>query len=53
VAKVKSPLGSLLTAIAGPVGYASDPKAYLSATPATPIGAVDGVGDRMWNLSMA
>jgi hypothetical protein len=30
----------------GPVGYASDPKRLLSATPSTPIGYVDGVTDR-------
>jgi hypothetical protein len=35
------------------VGYASDPKPELSATPATPIGDVDGVGDRSTILSMA
>ena len=33
-------------ALATAVGYASDTNADLSATPATPIGAVDGVGDR-------
>jgi hypothetical protein len=38
---------------AQPVGYANDTKPNLSATPATPIGAVDGVGDRSQNLSMA
>jgi hypothetical protein len=55
VTKVESSLGALFwltptflaRAIAGPVGYASDPKVCLSATPATLIGAVDGVGDRM------
>jgi hypothetical protein len=35
------------------VGYAIDPKRHLSATPATPIEAVDGVGDRSTFLSMA
>jgi L-aspartate oxidase len=33
-------------ALAAAVGSASDTNADLSATPATPIGAVDGVGDR-------
>jgi cobalamin biosynthesis protein CobD/CbiB len=32
--------------VTGPVGCASDPNRTLSATPATPTGAVDGVGDR-------
>jgi hypothetical protein len=36
-----------------PVGYAIDPKRFLSPTPATPIEAVDGVGDRHPILSMA
>jgi hypothetical protein len=36
-----------------PVGYASDPKRLLSATPATLIGAVDGVGDRISSRWMA
>ena len=31
----------------GPVSYASDTNGVLSATPATPIGAVGGVGDRI------
>jgi hypothetical protein len=35
------------------VGYAIDPKRDLSATPATPIEAVDGVGDRKRSGSMA
>src|SRR6202041_2035063 len=38
---------------AAPVSYARDPERHLSPTPATPIGAVDGVGDRTGNLSMA
>ena len=38
---------------AHPVGYASDRNPNLSATPATPIGRVDGVGDRTSDLSMA
>jgi hypothetical protein len=37
----------------GRVSYASDPRRDLSATPATPIGDVDGVGDRPTTLSMA
>jgi hypothetical protein len=37
----------------GPVSYANDPRRLLSATPATPIGAVAGVGDRRVNLSVA
>jgi len=36
--------GRALAAAIGPVGYASDSNASRSATPATPIGAVDGVG---------
>jgi hypothetical protein len=36
-----------------PVGYASDSKGDLSSTPATPIGVVDGVGDRWRILSLA
>jgi hypothetical protein len=36
-----------------PVGDATDTKRSLSATPSTPIGAVDGVGDRSQNRSMA
>ena len=35
-----------------PVAYAIDPKRDLSPTPPTPIDAVDGVGDRVSNLSM-
>jgi hypothetical protein len=35
-----------------PVSYATDTKRDLSTTPATPIGDVDGVGDRSSNLSM-
>jgi len=35
------------------VGYANDLKPRLSPTPATPIGAVDGVGDRSEFMSMA
>ena len=38
--------GRDLAAAIGAVGYASDTNAVRSATPATPIGAVDGVGDR-------
>jgi len=38
--------GRTLAGAIGPVGYASDTNASRSATPATPIGAVDGVGDR-------
>ena len=34
-----------------PVGYAIDPNPDLSATPATPIGAVDGVADMPPGLS--
>jgi hypothetical protein len=34
------------------VGYANDLKPHLSSTPATPIGAVDGVGDRSEFMSM-
>jgi hypothetical protein len=37
----------------GPVSYANDPRRLLSATPATPIGAVAGVADRRVNLSVA
>ena len=36
-----------------PVGYASDPMGILSATPATLIDDVAGVGDRSTILSMA
>jgi len=36
--------GRALAAAIGPGGYASDSNASRSATPATPIGAVDGVG---------
>ena len=39
--------------IADPVDYASDTKRDLSPTPATLIGDVDGVGDRLSNLSVA
>jgi hypothetical protein len=35
------------------VGYATDPKRRRSATPETPIEAVDGVADRPRNLSLA
>jgi hypothetical protein len=35
------------------VGYAIDSKRRLSATPSTSIGAVDGVADRSWILSLA
>jgi L-aspartate oxidase len=38
--------GRTLAAAGRPVDYASDPNADLSTTPTTPIGAVDGVGDR-------
>jgi hypothetical protein len=37
----------------GPVTYAIDTKRILSPTPSTPIGAVDGVGDRSSILSLA
>jgi hypothetical protein len=37
----------------GPVNDAIDPTFDLSPTPATPIEAVAGVGDRIGNLSMA
>jgi len=36
-----------------PVGYASDTKRLLSATPETPIGDVDGTVDRFSVLSLA
>jgi hypothetical protein len=36
-----------------PVGYATDPKRHLSATPSTPLDDVDGVADRLAILSMA
>jgi hypothetical protein len=36
-----------------PVGYAVDIERVLSAAPGTPIGAVDGVGDRRRDLSVA
>jgi hypothetical protein len=36
-----------------PVSYAIDLVKVLSATPSTPLGAVDGVGDRIANQSMA
>ena len=39
-------LAAVLAGAIGAVGYASDTKPIRSATPATPIGAVDGVGDR-------
>jgi L-aspartate oxidase len=39
-------LAAVLAGAVGAVGYASDTKAILSATPATPIEAVDGVADR-------
>ena len=39
-------LAAVLAGAVGAVGYASDTNAVRSATPATPIGAVDGVGDR-------
>jgi hypothetical protein len=38
---------------AEPVGYAIDPNRVMSATPSTPIGAVNGVGDRLAILSVA
>jgi hypothetical protein len=38
---------------AEPVGYAIDPDPVMSATPSTPIGAVNGVGDRLAILSVA
>jgi hypothetical protein len=38
---------------AKPVTHAIDPKRFLSPTPSTPIGAVDGVVDRSPILSMA
>jgi hypothetical protein len=37
----------------GPVNDAIDPMVDLSPTPATPIEAVAGVGDRSGNLSLA
>ena len=39
-------LAAVLAGAIGAVGYASDTKAIRSATPATPIEAVDGVADR-------
>ena len=41
-------LAAVLAGAIGAVGYASDTKPIRSATPATPIGAVDGVADRAW-----
>jgi hypothetical protein len=38
---------------AGPVTYAIDPDPDLSPTPETPIGPVNGVADRMADLSLA
>ena len=40
-------LAAVLAVAIGPVGYASDTKPIRWATPATPIGAVDGVADRV------
>ena len=40
-------LAAVLVGAVGAVGYASDTNAVRSATPATPIGAVDGVADRV------
>ncbi len=40
-------LAAVLVGAIGAVGYASDTNAVRSATPATPIGAVDGVADRV------
>jgi hypothetical protein len=42
-----------VTPSAEAVGYASDTKRLLSATPATPIDAIDGVGDRARFMTMA
>ena len=43
----------LTTNASPPVAYAIDPKRDLSPTPLTPIGDVDGTGDRFTVLSLA
>jgi hypothetical protein len=48
-----APTDLAVLGLPGHVIYAIDPKRILSAAPLTPIGGVDGVGDRVGFMSMA